>query len=105
MGAPKLVSSEVVTVTGATQYSAVYSLPRGDTVSFHYVYTLGTGTATVQYSNVNDTAAFQSVTTTTQTLSGTGVAFFDIIKTGAAFARLIFSSATNSTGTLYVNKR
>lgn len=75
ISAPKQVSEETVTISGATQYSQVYSLPRGDTIAFHYVYTSGAGTAVIQYSNVNDSNAFQDVTTTSQAMSGSGIAF------------------------------
>jgi hypothetical protein len=96
----RLVSHKALVISGATAYSELYNLLAGKTFSLHYVFTLGTGSGMLQYSN--DGVTWVDITDTSITFTvGTGSAMWDVLETGSAAVRVKFTSASGMTGTMY----
>lgn len=99
-----ILETEEFTVSGTSHPSAVQNLNRCVAFSYHLIYTNGSGTAKLQYSN--DIESPDSwIDIQTFNLSGDDAAMWNPPVRGAAYARILFENADTTVVKLVFNNK
>lgn len=98
------LETEEFTVVGASYTSQVQNLNRAWYFSYHLIYSNGSGTATLQYSN-DPSVESAWINIQSFPLVGTSSAMWNPPDRGAAYARILFENSNGTVVKLVLNNK